>query len=188
MSERGRHAHPADPWLSIPAVPRVMAGWFLVGIGVLNLAVEVDGGLTGAYPVFHGGLLIGGLLLLTRRRPRPTTAGLVAGGLVTAAGMVLGALRDSASCCMAEHPQRYGYPFPFLGAGDGLHIDPKYLAADLIFWGCAGLVASTLVTVVERARREERTPVDLTYVARHAEPAAMAETPDRADENVGGLT
>ncbi len=187
-AERGRHAHPADQWPSISAVLRVMAGWFLAGIGALNLAVEVDGGLTGAYLVFHVVLLLGGMLLLTRRRLRPGRAGYLAGALVCLAGLALGALRHSSGCCMAAYPGRYGYPYPFLGTGAGLHVDPKYLVADLIFWACAGLLTLTLVTVAGRGLPERRTPVDLARYGGHAEPQAISATPDRADENVGGLT
>ena len=187
-AERRGGAHRAELWPSVPAVLRVMAGWFLLGIGALNLAVEVDGGLTGAYPVFHVGLLVGGSLLLTRHRLQATRAGYLLGALTLLAGMIAGAVPDTSRCCLAEFPERRGYPYPFLGSGDGTHLDPGYLIADLIFWGCAGLLVLVVVTVIERRLPERRTPVDLAYVGRHAEPNAMSATPDRTDENVGGLT
>ncbi|WP_229075677.1 hypothetical protein [Actinoplanes sp. DH11] len=188
MGGAHRGEDPWAAWPSIPAVIRVMAGWFLCGIGALNLAVEVDGGLAGTYLVFHVVLLLGGVLLLARHRLAPSPAGSVITGLLTLAGMAITALPVTSRCCLDEHPQRRGYPFPFLGSGDGTHVDPKYLVADLIFWGCAGLLVLTVVTLVERMLPERRTPVDLgAYAGRHAERHALAATGDRSDENVGGL-
>ncbi|MEU4562126.1 hypothetical protein AB0F72_27395 [Actinoplanes sp. NPDC023936] len=180
-----------DPWAAwphVPAVLRVMAGWFLVGIGALNLAVTVDGGLTGPFLIFHVALLAGGVLLLTRHRIRPSRAGYLVSGLLALAGMAIATVPANAHCCLADHPQRRGYPFPFLGTGDGVHVDPEYLVADLVFGGCAGLLVLTVLTVIEQRLPERRTPVDLgAYTGRHAEPRAMAATGDRSGENVGGL-
>ena len=177
----------AELWPSIPAVLRVMTGWGLVGVSLLDLAVEVDGGLTRTYLLFHLIVGVGGVLLLARR-PSPSRAGgLVAAGLAVAA-LALTALPGSAGCCPAGHPGRHGFPFPFLGNGDGLHVESFYLAADLIFWACAGLLLATVVAVAERFLPERRTPVDLSRYAGHAEPRTMAAVPDHADENVGGLT
>jgi hypothetical protein len=170
-----------EQWPSIPAVLRVMAGWFLLGIGLLNLAVEIDGGLTGAYLVFHLIIAAGGVLLLLRRRPAPSRAGyVVAAGLVGAA-IVATTLPDTSGCCMEQYPGRHGYPFPFLGSGGGLHVDPLYLTADLIFWACTGLLAVVLLAAVERVLPERRTPVDLSRYNAYAEPSPRGE-------NVGGLT
>lgn len=177
----------AEQWPSIPAVLRVMTGWFLLGIGLLNLAIQSDGGLTSAFLVFHVMLGIGGVLLLLRRRPVPGRAGFVIAGVLTLAGMVSTALPGTSRCCLARHPGRHGYPFPFLGTGDGVHVDPVYLVTDLIFWGCAGLLAVVVLAVTELALPERRTPVDLSLYGGHAEPAAMSATRDRAGENVGGL-
>ncbi|GAA1588362.1 hypothetical protein [Actinoplanes couchii] len=140
-------------WASIPAVLRVMAGWFLLGIGLLDVAVELDGGLTVTYLVFHLGLCVGGVLLLIRSRPVPSLAALFLVPLPGLAGLVL------------------GYPFPL---ADWFHT-----AADLIFWGCAGLLLAIVLAMVERLLPERRTPVDLSRYRGHAEP--------RASENVGGL-
>jgi hypothetical protein len=178
----------AELWPSIPAVLRVMAGWFLLGIGLLNLAVEVDGGLTSAYLVFHVMIALGGVLLLLRRRPVPGRAGQLVAMALVPVGMVATTWPETSGCCMADHPGRHGYPFPFLGVGGGLHVEPLYLAADLIFWACAGLLAVVLLALIERGLPERRTPVDLSRYAGHAEPGAMSATPDRTGENVGGLT
>ena len=178
----------AEQWPPVPAVLRVMCGWFLLGIGLLDLAVEFDGGLTGAYLVFPVMLAVGGVLLLVRRRPVPSRAGFAVAAGLTVAGLLSTAWPDTSRCCMENYPGRHGYPFPFLGTGGGGHVDGKYLAADLIFWGCAGLLAVVTVATVERALPERRTPVDLSRYGGHAEPVTMSATPDRAGENVGGLT
>ncbi|MFC7527909.1 hypothetical protein [Actinoplanes sp. GCM10030250] len=159
---RGEDARGAGLWPSIPAVLRVMIGWFFTGIGILNLAVELDGGLTPRYLVFHVVLLCGGLVLLTRQRLKPGRAGWLVAGVVVVAG--------TAS----------GRPYP--------HGSAQHLVINLIFWGCAGLLLLTVVGVAERRLPERRTPVDLSGFAGHAEPQAVSATPDRSGENVGGLT
>lgn len=181
----------SELWPSIPAVLRVMTGWFLLGIGLLDLAVELDGGLTGPYLVFHLALAIGGVLLLSSQRLSPSLAGHLAAAVLLLAAMTLTTLPDSATCCMADHPRRHGYPFPFLGLdgsiGGGFHLDLFYVAADLIFWGCAGLLLVVVLALAERLLPERRTPVDLTRFGGHAEPGTMSATPRHANENVGGL-
>ena len=92
----------AELWPSIPAVLRVMAGWFLLGIGLLNLAVEADGGLDGAYLIFHVVLAAGGALLLTRRRLIPSRPGVLLGAgagvaAASAAPLATAARADSES-------------------------------------------------------------------------------------------
>lgn len=170
-----------EQWPSIPAVLRVMAGWFLLGIGLLNLAVEVDGGLSGTYLTFHLVVVAGGVLLLMRRRPVPSRAGFAVVAALVGAAIVATAAPDSAGCCLADYPGRHGFPFPFLGAGGGLHVDPLYLAADAVFWGCAGLLTVVVLAMVERALPERRTPVDLSRYNAYAEPSPRGG-------NVGGLT
>jgi hypothetical protein len=196
MGGAHRGEDPWADWPSIPAVIRVMAGWFLVGIGGLDLAVEMDGGLTTPYLVFHVALLAGGTLLLIKHRFTPSRAGYLAATPLALAGLVASTVPTTSGCCLADHPERRGYPFPFLGTGDGVHVDPGYLAAAVIFWGCLGLVVLTVLTLIERVLPEKRVAVDLDpdidralegYVARHAEPNAMTATPDRTGENVGGL-
>ncbi|MEV0897633.1 hypothetical protein [Actinoplanes sp. NPDC049802] len=178
----------AELWPSIPAVLRVMAGWFLLGVGLLNLAVEADGGLDRVYLVFHVVLAAGGALLLMRRRLIPSRPGILLGAGVTLAATVASTIPTTSRCCMEAYPERHGYPFPFLGVGGGGHTDVKYLAADLTFWFCAGLLLLAVLTVAEARLPERRTPVDLTRYAGHAEPRMMAATGDRTGENVGGLT
>ncbi|GIE79509.1 hypothetical protein Aph02nite_54590 [Actinoplanes philippinensis] len=170
-----------EQWPSITAVLRVMAGWFLLGIGLLDLAVEVDGGLSGAYLVFHAMIAMGGVLLLLRRRPSPGPAGYALAAALVAVAIVATLVPHSAGCCMEAYPGRHGYPFPFLGVGGGLHVDPLYLAADLIFWSCAALLAVVALAGVERVLPERRTPVDLSRYNAYAEPSPRGE-------NVGGLT
>jgi hypothetical protein len=178
----------AELWPSIPAVLRVMTGWFLLGIGLLNLSVEADGGLTGAYLVFHSMIALGGVLLLLRRRPVPGRAGHLLAAVLVPVGIVATTWPDTSGCCMDAHPSRHGYPFPFLGLGGGVHVEPLYLAADLVFWSCAWLVTVVALALIERGLPERRTPVDLSRYGGHAEPGAMSATPDRTGENVGGLT
>ncbi|MEV6298183.1 hypothetical protein AB0M02_02130 [Actinoplanes sp. NPDC051861] len=138
---RGEDGRGAGLWPSIPAIFRVMTGWFLTGIGVLNLAVELDGGLTPAYVVFHVVLLLAGMLLLTRHRLSPSRAGWLIAALLAAAGMGLGMLAGG------------GYPFP------------RRPVADLVFWCCAAVLLRTVIALVERRLPERRTPVDLSRYA-----------------------
>lgn len=174
-----------DGWPSIPTVLRVMAGWFLFGVGLLDLVTGVDGVV---YVVFHVMVTLGGAVLLGLHRVRPSRVGYLVAALVTLAGTATGLLVVTGRCCLAAYPERRGFPFPFLGLGRGVHADLRYLGADLAFWACAGLVATVLVRAVEKQLPERRTPVDLTgYVGRHAEPHAYVAQ-HRADENVGGLT
>lgn len=151
----------AELWPSIPAVLRVMTGWGLLGIGLLDIAVELDGGLTPTYLVFHLGLCVGGVLLLMPRRPVPSLAGLLLAAVPLPAGMLL------------------GYPYA--------PVSWFFVGADLVFWGCAGLLLAVLLARAERSLPERRTPVDLTRYGGHAEPGTWDATPDRANENVGGL-
>jgi hypothetical protein len=135
-------AHGAGRWPPIPAVLRVMTGWFFTGIGALNLAVEMDGGLTPPYLVFHVVLFCGGLLLLTGRPPALSRTGLLLAALLMGGGLGLGRLAGS------------GYPYPFT--------EVKWLVADVIFWGCAALILGAVVGAVERRLPERRVPVDLS--------------------------
>lgn len=189
MGGAHRGENPGAAWPSIPAVLRVMAGWFLVGVGVLNLAVEVDGGLTNRYVIFHVVLPAGGAVLLMRHRFTPSRAGYVIAGLAAGAGLAVSTVPATSHCCLAQHPRRHGWPYPFLGSGDGVHVDAKYLAVALVFWSCVGLLLLAVIARVERMLPERRTPVDLAALTGgHAEAHAMTAIPDRRDQNVGGLT
>ncbi|GAA4593185.1 hypothetical protein BJY16_000884 [Actinoplanes octamycinicus] len=187
-----------DGWPSIPTVLRVMVGWFLFGIGLLNLACGADGT---AYLVFHVTVTLGGMILLALHRVEPSRAGYLIASVTGVAGLALGLLPVTDRCCLTAYPERRGYPYPFLGVGDGVHADLRYFVFDLVFWLCAGTIALVVTRVVEGCLPERRTPVDLTgYVGRHAEPAPVAGdvaghaevhayvAQHRADENVGGLT
>jgi hypothetical protein len=173
-----------DGWPSIPTVLRVMIGWFLLGIGLLDLANGADGV---TYLVFHGAVTLGGMILLARHRVEPSRAGWLVAALGGTAGFGLGLLPVATWCCSAGLPSGRGYPYPFLRTTGEMHADLRYLGFDLLFWVCAGLAAVVLVRLVEACLPERRTPVDLTgYVGRHAE-AHGHVAQHRADENVGGL-
>lgn len=137
---------------SIPAVLRVMTGWLDALISLLDIAVELDGGLTVTYLVFHLGLGTGGVLLLIRGLPTPSQAVLLVVPIPGVAGLLA------------------GFPFPL---GDWFHA-----GADLIFWGCVGLLLAVTLALAERRLPERRTPVDLSRYRGHAEPSPT--------ENVGG--
>ncbi len=174
-----------DGWPAIPTVLRVMTGWFLCGVGLLDLSTGGDGVV---FVVFHVMVTLGGAVLLGLHRVRPSRAGYLAAVLVTVSGLGIGLLVVTDRCCLADYPQRRGFPFPCLGLGRGVHADLRYVGADLVFWACAGLITMVLVRAVEKQMPERRTPVDLGgYVGRHAEPHAYVAQ-HRADENVGGLT
>ncbi|AEV88580.1 hypothetical protein ACWT_7570 [Actinoplanes sp. SE50] len=173
-----------DRWPAVSTVLRVMAGWFLFGVGLLDLVSGTDGPV---YVVFHAVVTLGGMILLALHRIAPSRAAWLVAALTVPAGLGPGLIPVTTRCCMAAHPRRRGFPFPFLGTGDGVHTDLRYLGADLVFWGCAGLVTLTLTRFIEKQIPERRTPVDLTgYVGRHAEAHAYVAQ-HRADENVGGL-
>ncbi|GIE83711.1 hypothetical protein [Actinoplanes regularis] len=170
---------------SLPAVARVMTGWLLFGAGLLNLATGVDGTV---YVVFHVTVTLGGVVLLTLHRIRPGRTEYAVATLVTVAGFGFGLPPVTTRCCLAGYPERHGFPFPFLGTGDGMHADLRYLGADLVFWACAGLVALAGTRAVERRLPERRVPVELAgYLGWHGESHAYAAQ-HRTDENVGGLT
>ncbi|BCJ42895.1 hypothetical protein GCM10010168_03650 [Actinoplanes ianthinogenes] len=192
-----------DGWPSIPTVLRVMAGWFLFGIGLLNLACGGDGT---TYRVFHVTVTLGGMILLGLHRVGASRAGQLIATAAGVAGFGLGLLR------VADRDAGWrGYPYPFLQTAGGIRADGRHLVFDLVFWLCAGTLALVVVRTAERCLPERRTPVDLAgYVGRHAEapPAGGAEpaggvaaaelgrhaearvyvAQHRADENVGGLT
>jgi hypothetical protein len=145
-------------WGSFGAALRLIVGWFSVAIGVLNLVAEVGRVPGPAYLVFHVMLLLGGLLLISLGQGAAGTgpAGLLAGGGVLAAGMLLSALPvTNAVCCMSVFAVRHGYPFTFVARNDGgrWHIDSQHLLVDLLFWGYAGLIVLVLVAMTRRVTR-----------------------------------
>lgn len=146
-------------WTSFGAALRLIVGWFSVTIGLLDLLVEVDRTARTpdtVYLLFHAVLVVGGILLLAGAwlGRRPGVAGLVAGGVVAAAGMVAGAVPVTNSvCCLSGFDMRHGFPFSFVARDDGgpWHLDAPHLAADLLFWAYAGLFARTVVALVRRS-------------------------------------
>ena len=151
-------------WTSFGTALRLIVGWFCVAIGVLNLLVGVDwtgGDPDTAYVTFHGMLVVGGLLLLSLSRlvRRPGTIGYLAGGLVAAAGLLVGSIPvNNTVCCMTGFAIRHGWPFTFLARDEQAgrwHVDSQHLLADLLFWGYAGLIA---MATVRRAHAEPRVP------------------------------
>jgi hypothetical protein len=105
-------------WTSFGTALRLIVGWFCVAIGVLNLLVGVDwtgGDPDTAYVTFHGMLVVGGLLLLSLSRlvRRPGTIGYLAGGLVAAAGLLVGSIPvNNTVCCMTGFAIRHGCRSP----------------------------------------------------------------------------
>ena len=180
----------ADPglWTSFAVALRLIVGWFCVVIGGLNLLVEVDrhGGRTDiAYLLFHGLLLVGGLVLLGVNvlGRAPGALGYSAGAVVAAAGMVISALPVSGTvCCMREFAVRHGYPFTFLAREEGIgaagrwHGDSQHLLADLLFWGYVGLFALVAVAQVRRVTTERREEKDQPTPSGSRGTAARAAT------------
>jgi hypothetical protein len=174
--------HEADePGLmaSAASMLRLLFAWAFTALGLLNLAMGID---SLAYLIFHVVLLGAGLVLLAlgllAKRPRlpAYVAAVVAGGL----GLVLSTIPSTtaAACCLTGSTQRHGYPFTIVGGG---HFDGYRTVADLLFWGCVGLFALLLATVLTPAHR----PARHHSTRRHGHAEQRARIAD--DENVGGL-
>lgn len=162
------------------ATLRLMAGWAGVALAVLNLSMGLD---SASYLVFHLVLLLAGLVLMGWGR-LPLAAGrtaVLAGGLVATAGLVVSALpTTTAVCCLRELPERHGFPFTMLAGGAGdWHVAGRGVAADVVFWVCAGFLVSAVLAVTRKPDAARRHST-------HAEQRA-AHTPVAEDENVGGL-
>jgi hypothetical protein len=143
-------AHPARTAL------RLIVGWLCVAISVLNLTDEIgrpSGVSDVPYLIFHAVVLVGGMVLLALEwiGPKPGTAGYVAAGVVTGAGMIFSALSV-----------RHGYPFGFLvrneGAAGRWHVDTPHAIADVIFWAYLGLMVLVVVSLLRRARKTRQAP------------------------------
>jgi hypothetical protein len=157
-------------WISLVMALRLSVGWSCVTIGVLDLIAEIDrphGVPDGPYLIFHAVWLVGGLLLLALPsiRPNPGTAGYVAGGVLTAAGMIVSAVPATTTvCCLSAFPVRHGYPFIFLarnvGAGDAgrWHVDGPHALADLVFWAFLGLMVLVAISLFRRAPETPAAP------------------------------
>ncbi|GGQ41053.1 hypothetical protein [Couchioplanes azureus] len=148
-------------WESAGTALRLLVGWSSVLIGVLDLGVELDrrsGTPDSAYLLFHAMLVVGGVLLisLTSIAARPSPAVALVGGFVLGAGLLVSAVpSDSASCCLDSFAQRHGYPFAIMARnpGGGWHVNGLHLAADVLFWGYAGLIALLLSCLARRLGR-----------------------------------
>lgn len=137
---------------------RLLVAWAFIALGLLDLAMGLD---DVPYVVFHVVLLGSGLVLLAlgllERRPRRPAY--LAGLVVGAAGLAIGG----------------GQSFPFAMSR------PGHAVSDVLFWGCAGLFAVLLATVLTPAHR----PAPRHPAGRHTHAEERAEIAD--DENVGGL-
>ncbi|MEU4237904.1 hypothetical protein [Actinoplanes sp. NPDC026619] len=156
---------------------RLLFGWALLALGVLNLAM----GLADArYLVFHVVAVIGGGTLLSAGmlRKRPGPAAWLVGGAVAAAGLLISALpRTSAAvCCLSGYDKRHGFPFILLAEKSGhWHLDGLHIVIDLIFWACIGMFALLGFTAAAPERQPAAVPAPQpTTIGRHAEPAATA--------------
>ncbi|MGK5679204.1 hypothetical protein [Actinoplanes sp. URMC 104] len=178
------------------ATLRLIVGWALVALGVLNLAMGL---VSVSYVVFHVVLLVTGLLLLgvSRLGRRPARLAWIAGGLVAGLGLVAGAIPALAvGCCSPGYAVRHGYPFTMLARDPGgWRFDAARTVADLLFWLCAGMI---VMVVADRLlpsprRSEPRRPGKTPRPSMHAEErnAGQPSREHRAraadDENVGGL-
>jgi hypothetical protein len=180
-----------DPGLlaSSLSMLRLVGGWAFSGLGLLGLSMGIDtrpGTTDGPYLLFHAVLTITGaaLMALGTLRKRPGRVAYAAGAAVALLGPVLTALpRTTIVCCLRDRPVRHGFPFTALAGGSGRwHLAAGAVAADVVFWLCAGFLALLLVTLLRPARRgtpAQAAPAHPTHAEQRA-PAA-------ADENVGGL-
>jgi hypothetical protein len=146
-------------WSSFVTALRLIVGWFSVAIATLDLIIEIDrpiGVSDASYLVFHVVWLIGGVVLLALAwiDPRAGRAGYLAGGAVTAGGMIIGAIPATTSvCCQPAFSVRHGYPFVFVARQDAgpWHLDGLHAVVDLVFWAFVGLMAVVLVSLVRRS-------------------------------------
>jgi hypothetical protein len=154
-------------WESFGTALRLIVGWFCVAIGVLNVVVEFDrptGTPDLPYLLFHGMLLIGGMILLALGwiAPRPGFAGYLAGGAVLVFGTLLSAVPATTTvCCLPAFSIRHGFPFTFVARDPGQrwHIDSQHVLADAMFWGYAGLIVLVAIAVLRGATGSEEETV-----------------------------
>jgi hypothetical protein len=171
------------PVMSIGATARLVLGWLLAALGVLNLSM---GSSSVPYLLFHVVLLVTAVALIGfgRLRRRPPKIAWPAAGAVFLLGLAAATLPAlDTGCCLRDHAGRHGFPFAMFATGGGWRVDGVLLVADLIFWGCAGFLALTVITLVRR------TPVEPPRATKHPTHAEGRATglPAPRDESVGGL-
>jgi hypothetical protein len=171
------------PTMSIGATVRLVLGWVFVALGVLNLSM---GSSSLPYLLFHVGLLVTAVALMGfgRLRRKPGKVAWLAFGAVFLVGLAVSTLPAlDADCCLRDQTGRHGFPFTMVATGGGGHVDGVLLVADLIFWGCAGFLALTVLTLLRR------TPAGPSRPPKHSTHAEgrSTELPAPRDESVGGL-
>jgi hypothetical protein len=189
MGDAGPEKDAAGLLGSSATVVRLIFGWAGAAIGALDLGM---GAGDRRYLLFHGLLLIAGLLLLSldrlfhARRPG-RLAGLVAGGCALIGVVVSTLPGSSTACCMRDLPIRHGFPFALLGReGARWQVSPGHAIADLLFWACAGLVVLVLVTLLRPAREAPREDLSRTQPT-HAEDRSARHVRAAESEDVRGL-
>ncbi len=114
------------------------------------------------------------LVFLPRLRLRPTPMGVVVTLVTALAGTAAGLLRSiESTCCAYAYLVGRGYPFEWLRRGDtgdtpaaarAATLDKPWnrhwdaFAADLAFWGFAGVLAVVVVALLRRAVRRAPVP------------------------------
>ena len=143
-----------DPGFLVSAATtlRLILGWAFVALGLLDLAMGLDGV---AYVLFHVLLVITGLVLLGGGRAgrRPSRFARLAGAFVAGGGLVVSAIPELlVECCSRAYSDRHGFPFTMLARDPGgWRFDLHRSIADLLFWGCAGLLVTVVVGRVRPA-------------------------------------
>ena len=171
------------PAMSIGGTARLVLGWVLAALGILNLSM---GSSSVPYLLFHVVLLVTAVALMGfgRLRRSPSSVAWLAAGALFLLGLAAATLPSfDADCCLRDRAGRHGFPFTMFATGGGWHVDGVLLVADLVFWGCAGFLALTVITLLRRTPAEPPPPAKHST---HAEGRAT-ELPAPRDESVGGL-
>lgn len=169
--------------MSAGATVRLVLGWVLAALGILNLLMGSAGG---HYLLFHVILLVTAVALMGfgRLRRRPARVVWLTAGAATLLGLAVSTLPAlDAQCCLRDLPGRHGFPFTMFATGGGVRVDGVLLVADLVFWASAGFLVLTVMTLLQRVTAPAPQPA--THPT-HAEGRA-SEVPAPRDESVGGL-
>lgn len=132
--------------MSAATTLRLILGWAFAALGLLNLAMGLDGV---AYVLFHLMVLVTGLVLLGGDhlgRP-PSRFARLAGASVAGGGLIVSAIPTlMVECCSGKYADRHGFPFTMLARDPGgWRFDLYRSIADLLFWLCAGLLVTVAV-------------------------------------------